>query len=48
MMDKRGEGVQIILDQSKRLSGKRPVYRLLDESEVLLVIPAAVPPAADG
>jgi len=41
MMDKRGEGVQIILDSSERLSGKRPVYRLIDESELLLVIPAA-------
>lgn len=41
MMDKRGEGVRIILDRSERLSGKRPSYRLLDESELLLVIPAA-------
>lgn len=43
MMDKRGEGVQIILDGSERLSGKRPVFRLVDESELLLVIPAAMP-----
>lgn len=41
MMDKRGEGVQIILDSSERLSGKRPYYRLVDDSELLLVIPAA-------
>lgn len=41
MMDKRGEGVQIILDGSERLGGKRPFYRLIDESELLLVIPAA-------
>lgn len=41
MMDKRGEGVQIILDSSERLSGKRPHYRLVDDSELLLVIPAA-------
>ncbi|MFM2056230.1 MAG: hypothetical protein RLY71_615 [Pseudomonadota bacterium] len=41
MMDKRGEGVQIILDNSERLSGQRPYYRLIDESELLLVIPAA-------
>jgi predicted HTH transcriptional regulator len=41
MMDKRGEGVQIILDGSERLSGVRPSYRLVDESELLLVIPAA-------
>ncbi|WP_443690490.1 ATP-binding protein [Pseudomonas sp.] len=41
MMDKRGEGVQIILDSSERLSGIRPTYQLVDESELLLVIPAA-------
>jgi predicted HTH transcriptional regulator len=43
MMDKRGEGVQIILDSSERLSGKRPVFSMVDESELLLVIPAAEP-----
>lgn len=41
MMDKRGEGVQIILDLTEKLAGARPVYRLVDESELLLVIPAA-------
>ncbi len=41
MMDKRGEGVQIILDLSERLSGVRPSYRLIDESELLLVISGA-------
>ena len=46
MMDKRGEGVQIILEQSERLSGKRPLYRLVDDSELLLVIPAAALPEA--
>jgi ATP-dependent DNA helicase RecG len=45
MMDKRGEGVQIILDSSERLSGKRPVFRMVDESELLLVIQAAMPMA---
>jgi ATP-dependent DNA helicase RecG len=41
MMGKRGEGVRVILDKSERLSGKRPFHRLIDESELLLVIPAA-------
>lgn len=41
LMDKRGEGVQIVLDYSERLSGKRPEYRMLDDAELLLVIPAA-------
>lgn len=44
IMDKRGEGVPIILSESERLSGKLPVYRLLDESELLLTIFAAEPP----
>jgi hypothetical protein len=40
-MDKRGEGVRIILDNSQRLSGKMPEYRLIDESELMLTIYAA-------
>lgn len=48
MMDKRGEGVQIILDESERLSGRRPVYRMIDDSELLLVIPAATLATGDG
>ena len=38
IMDKRGEGVPIILSASGRLSGKRPEYKLLGESELLLTI----------
>jgi len=38
LMDKRGEGVPIILTQSERLSGRRPEYRLIDDSELLLTI----------
>ena len=41
MMDKRGEGVPIILSNSARLSGKEPEFRLLDEAELLLTIYAA-------
>ena len=37
-MEKRGEGVPIILDESEKLSGKKPVYRLIDDSELLLSI----------
>jgi hypothetical protein len=40
-MDKRGEGVRIILDNSERLSGKTPEYRLIDDAELLLTIYAA-------
>jgi len=41
IMDKRGEGVAIILDASERLAGKRPEYRLNDDSELMLTIYAA-------
>ncbi|MBE2294398.1 MAG: putative DNA binding domain-containing protein [Phycisphaerales bacterium] len=37
-MDKRGEGVPIILEASERLAGRRPEYRLNDESELMLII----------
>lgn len=39
----RGEGVAIILDRSERLSGRRPEYRMVDESELMLTIWAAQP-----
>ena len=38
IMDKRGEGVPIILSRSETLSGKRPIYRMVDESELILTI----------
>ncbi len=41
IMDKRGEGVPIILSRSEELSGRAPEYRLIDESELLLTIHAA-------
>lgn len=43
MMEKRGEGVPIILDNSARLSGREPEYRLIDDAELMLTIYA--PPA---
>ena len=44
LMDKRGEGVPIILSESKKLSGQLPVYRLIDDSELMLTIFAVKPP----
>ena len=41
IMDKRGEGVPIILSRSESLSGRAPDYRVIDESELLLTIHAA-------
>ncbi|MDP2782293.1 ATP-binding protein [Devosia sp.] len=40
-MEKRGDGVPIILNESTNLSGKTPVYQLIDDSELLLTIYAA-------
>jgi len=44
VMDKRGEGVPIILSESQKLSGRIPVYRLIDGSELMLTIFAAKSP----
>lgn len=41
MMDKRGEGVRVILDRTQALSGQLAEYRVLDGEELLLIIPAA-------
>lgn len=40
-MDRRGEGVPVILRESERLSGKVPVYQVIGGSELLLTIFAA-------
>jgi predicted HTH transcriptional regulator len=48
LMDRRGEGVRIILDRSEELSGKRPEYRLIDDAELLLTIFAAGDPKERG
>ena len=40
-MERRGDGVAIILRETRELCGKFPEYRVIDDSEVLLVIPAA-------
>lgn len=40
-MEKRGDGVPIILHESTKLSGREPKYRLIDDSELLLTIWAA-------
>ncbi|MGH7945170.1 MAG: ATP-binding protein, partial [Opitutaceae bacterium] len=43
-MEKRGDGVPIILRESEGLSGRQPSYRLIDDTELLLTIYAALPP----
>jgi hypothetical protein len=41
IMDRRGEGVPIILSESLGLSGKTPEYTLIDDTELKLSIFAA-------
>jgi len=41
LMDRRGDGVPIILKESLQLSGRKPEYTVIDESELRLVIWAA-------
>ena len=41
LMDRRGDGVPIIIDESFKLSGRRPEYELIDDSELRLIIWAA-------
>ena len=41
LMDRRGDGVPIIRRECQELSGRLPEYRLIDESELRLVIRAA-------
>ncbi len=41
LMDRRGDGVSIILGESEKLSGRRPEYDLIGENELRLIIPAA-------
>jgi len=44
IMDKRGEGVPIIITESEKLSGRKPEYQLIDDAELKLTIFAAKPP----
>jgi ATP-dependent DNA helicase RecG len=44
MMDKRGEGVGLVLERTYALAGRLPQYRVIDEQELQLIIPAAQGP----
>ena len=41
MMERRGDGVPIILDESHDISRRYPAYKLIDDSELRLIIWAA-------
>lgn len=40
-MERRGDGVPIILRETEALSGKIPEYQLIEDSDLILTIPAA-------
>ncbi len=42
-MERRGEGVPIILDKSTAIAGREPEYRLFDDAELMLTIYAGEP-----
>jgi predicted HTH transcriptional regulator len=46
LMDKRGEGVSVILERGERHAGRRPIYRVVDDEELQLTIYGAQLPAA--
>ena len=41
IIDRRGEGIPVIISDTGKLSGMAPKYRLLDDSELMLTIPSA-------
>ena len=41
LMEKRGDGVPIIKKETKQLCGRLPIYKLIGDDELLLVLPAA-------
>jgi predicted HTH transcriptional regulator len=47
-MEKRGDGVPIILAEGQKMSGRDPNYRLIDDAELLLTIWAAKPPSPEA
>ncbi len=48
LMERRGFGVETILTESERLSGRRPVYEQIGGLELCLTIFAASPPERDA
>ena len=48
MMERRGDGVPIILEESYQLSGVYPEYALIDDNELRLVIWAAESDASNS
>ena len=47
-IQRRGEGIGVIEDETFSLTGEKPVFELIGERELTLVLPAASPPLPEG
>ena len=47
-IERRGEGIAVIEDETFALAGRKPVFEVIGERELKLVLPAASPPLPDG
>ena len=47
-IERRGEGVGVIEDETFALAGRKPLFEVIGERELKLVLPAASPPVPDG
>ena len=47
-IERRGEGIGVIEDETFALAGRKPVFELMGERELKLTLPAASPPLPEG
>ena len=47
-IERRGEGIGVIEEETFALAGRKPVFELIGERELKLTLPAASPPLPDG
>ena len=47
-IERRGEGIAVIEDETFSLAGEKPTFEVIGERELKLVLPAASPPLPDG
>ena len=47
-IERRGEGIAVIEDETFALAGEKPAFELIGDRELKLVLPAASPPVPDG
>ena len=47
-IERRGEGIAVIEDETFSLAGERPTFEMIGERELKLTLPAARPPLSDG